>query len=329
MAIIAAEIKEYKAVTNVDGASNGGRMSSNELTSGVRNNLFPNVTEAERTSGVTRWRKMFAKVANDDDLTLMNTYVHLTHTTAADDYVSIVEGTASNIYSDLSSPREYGVGVLASNITASDTSCTVTIENTALSVFNTASADNIIWVGDGTNNEYFTSVTAGKSGTTITLTLNAGDSFANSYTAATPTYVASCIDVGDIECAVSSWTETSTSGTYNESTYPLEMDNIGTVYDTWTLTFSSATNFSVSGTNTGSVGSGNISGSFAPNNADFTKPYFTINASGWGGTWASGETITFTTSPASQGIWIKKVVPAASSSYSGNSFTIRTIGESA
>jgi hypothetical protein len=329
MAIIGAEIKEYKAAVNVDGSTNGGRMTSNEIISGVRNAVFPNVSQAARTAGVTRWRKIFSKVANDDDLTLENTKIHLTNISSAEDYISIAEGDHDDTYADLSSPQEYGAGELASNVSAGGTEIVVTLEDASMLIFDTVSATNVIWISDGVNEEYFENVAASKTDDEVTLTLDSGDTLANDYTTANGTIVASCIDVGDLEASSESWTETSSAGTYDETTYPLVLDNIGTVYDTWTLTFTSATTFSVVGANEGSVGSGNISTGFAPSNPDFTKPYFTLAAAGWGGTWATNDTITFTTNPAAQGIWIKQVVPAGAASYSGDSWTIRTAGESA
>ena len=62
MTIVRAELKAYKALTNVVGGSNGGHMSNNLITSGALNNVFPDVTEAERTAGLTTYRKVFHKV---------------------------------------------------------------------------------------------------------------------------------------------------------------------------------------------------------------------------------------------------------------------------
>jgi len=61
----------------------------------------------------------------------------------------------------------------------------------------------------------------------------------------------------------------------------------------------------------------------------FTKPYFTIPAAAWGGTWANGETVTFITHPASIPIWEKRVIPAGANSLAGNKRIIVVRGESA
>lgn len=335
MSIIAEEIKRYKATVNNDTSGNGGRMSTNLITSGVRNAVFPNVSESERTSGITRWRKVFIKIANDDDLTFYNTKVHLTTTTGADDYIVITSGTQTNIQSDLSSPRIYGCGTLGSNITSGASTLTVSIEganSTAwnnLNIFNTSTADNIIWIGDGTNNEYFEEVSASKTNNVYTLTLKSGDTVTNNYST-TNTYIASCINTGDIACSFDSVVVTSASGTFNTETFPILLDNIGTVYDSWTILFTNATTYTITGLNEGTLSSGgNISSNASPINSAFAKKYFTIQSGAFGGTFASGDMITFKTYPAAIPLWIREIVPANSASYANNTWTERIVGESA
>lgn len=155
------------------------------------------------------------------------------------------------------------------------------------------------------------------SGNVVTVDLETGHQVANAYLVAN-TFSSGCIDVGEVITASSSWSETSVAGTYDESTYPLVMYNDGTEQDNWTLTFTNATNFTVSGANEGSVGTGNTGVDFEPTNANTGQPYFKIDKTGWGGTWAVGETITFTTAPAAQALWLKEVVPAGIAQESNN-----------
>ncbi len=59
MPIVSADIKTYKSI-NTD--SDGGAIDTSRLiTSGVDNNLFPDITGAELTAGGTRYRKCFRK----------------------------------------------------------------------------------------------------------------------------------------------------------------------------------------------------------------------------------------------------------------------------
>ena len=327
MAITATELKRYKSATITDTTANGGKMSAVESVTGVKNNLFPDVSEAERTAGVTRYRKMFCKVANDDDDTLSNGKIHLTQHSPGEDYVIIFEGTQIDTENDITgSERQYGAGALASDVSAGATTFDVTIENTGLTIFVTG---DMIYITDGTNSEYHDNVTISKSGVTVTITLDTGGQLANAYTTANNSVGASVCETGDVEGSIASWTETSSAGTYDESANPVEIDNIGSVEDNWTLTFSSSSDFSVTGAGEGAVGSGNITTDFSPSNSDFTKPFFILRSAGWGGTWASGDTITFTTHPASKAIWCKQIVPAGSASYANDNFKTLFGGESA
>ena len=96
-----------------------------------------------------------------------------------------------------------------------------------------------------------------------------------------------------------------------------------------TLTFTSSTAFTILGDTLGSLGSGNISGvNCAPNNPSVGAPYWTINASGFGGTFQAGDTITFTVTPSAKGIWLKRVIPVNTPSMAGNRFVLVVEGES-
>ena len=72
MTILDSELDFYKAETNDDTTSNGGRMSAIEIISGVLQNVWPHAFKAERDAGSTKFRKLFCKVSNDDDDTLYN-----------------------------------------------------------------------------------------------------------------------------------------------------------------------------------------------------------------------------------------------------------------
>jgi hypothetical protein len=60
-----------------------------------------------------------------------------------------------------------------------------------------------------------------------------------------------------------------------------------------------------------------------------SAPYFTLNTLGWGGTWTSGNTVSFKTHPAAVPIWLRRTVPASAASLSLNTFKIRFDGASA
>ena len=153
------------------------------------------------------------------------------------------------------------------------------------------------------------------SGNVATVQLN--ESPANAYDKDN-TYAGGCLSLGDVKTSSEDWTETSDNGTYDETTYPVILFNDGAVEDTFTITFDSATTFSCSGAAEGSLGTGAIGTDFTPINLNTSQPYFTIDKDGWGGTWTTGDIVTFKTHPSAAGIWIKETVPALAAAASNN-----------
>jgi hypothetical protein len=336
MSILSSELLMYQPSVISDAGSNGGHMSASAISSGVSGNIFPNVTQQQRISGITNYRKVFFKVADNTNYALVNPYFFISSQTPADDFVTFFEGTDAQIQSDVSADGEsdsethYGCAQLNADVSASAGSIDVYVEDTGVTIFRIGDtiriSDKASIEGVG-NEEYHLLSNVSLIGNVATLTLD-GTTTNNAYVAAS-TKVASVLNLSDIECSLNSWVETTTAGTYDEVTYPLTLNNIGGVSDNWTLTFSDATNFSVSGTRTGSVGSGAIGSNFSPNNADFSQPYFTLDTAGWGGTWAATDTIAFSTVHAAKAIWFKRVVPSGISSFSNNAFKFALYGESA
>lgn len=331
MSIIASELVWRKAAEVSDAGTNGGRMTAlaQAITTAVKNNIFPDVSQAERTAGSTKWRKVFVHVANDADLTLVAPKVFVESRTPGDDNVTFIAGTQRNTQSNITGAEQrYGSGQLNANVSAAATTITVAVEDAALTMFvhamkiRISDKENINASG---NEEYAVIDTVSYNGNIATLGLTAG--ITNGYSAAS-TKVSSVYEPGDVACVVANWTE-SGSGTYNEATYPVVCDSISTIEQDWTITFTSATAFTISGDVLGQVGTGNVGSDAAPSNSNFSKPYFTLRSAGWGGTWTLGNTITFRTSPAAIPLWYRRVVPAGANSLSGNSVIVAVDGESA
>lgn len=321
MSIISSEIKLYKSAVVNDTSTNGGKMSSVLIPSGVRGNLFPDVHEDERLSGIVRWRKLFVKIENDDDLIAANVRFFMKNPTPAQDYCFFIEATQTNTQGNITgSERKYGAGSLHSDVSAGGTTIVVDVEDPSLNIF--ASTGNTIWLSDGTNEEYHENVSASLSSSQYTLTLATGDSLQNSYSTTNDTKVASVFERTEVKCTQDNWSVSSANGDYDYTNHPLDLDNIGTIEDVWTFIFTSASEFNCSGAEVGSIGSGNVTTDFSPINSDFGKPYFTLEAAGFSGTFQSGDTITVATHPASLPIFIKQTVPAGAAS-AANSFTLR------
>ncbi len=334
MTILNSELKFYKSATVDDTAANGGRMSANEIISGVVQNVFPHVLKAERDAGSTKYRKLFCKVQNDNDETLLGAQFWFDKPTAADDWCVMWPGTQRDAQGDITgSERIYGCAALSADAAAGGSTLVVEVEDASLvGIFQDGDTIRVTdkdTPDSTTGNEEFHTISGAPvvSGTEVTITI--AGTLASDYTVASSSRAMSVYEPGDVLCSVDNWVETSVGGTYDEGAYPVITDNIGTVEQTWTLTFTDANSYTVSGDTVGDVGSGNISADFAPQNPDWSKPYFTLESAGFGGTWAAGDTIVFQTHPAAVPIWEKRVVPAGAASFANNAIIIVMAGESA
>lgn len=67
MAITAANIKWYQCTVWTEGSTHGGDIDTgNEITSGADQNVFDDVSDAERVSGDTEYRKIYIRNENAD-----------------------------------------------------------------------------------------------------------------------------------------------------------------------------------------------------------------------------------------------------------------------
>ena len=135
MSITTAELKFYKSAAVNDTTSNGGVMSANAIADGVKNNVFPDVSQAERTAGITRYRKIFFKVASAENLALQNPRVFVEKHTPGEDRVLIFPGTQTDTQNDIATPNLYGAGQLKTDVSVGATSCVVITENGADTTF--------------------------------------------------------------------------------------------------------------------------------------------------------------------------------------------------
>lgn len=92
---------------------------------------------------------------------------------------------------------------------------------------------------------------------------------------------------------VSGGTINSTLGTVDGGLSISVSQDAGPTTESWTILFSSATDFDVIGSVSGSVGVGTIAAGAAIDNGG--SPYFTLPAAFFTGTWADGDTYTFST----------------------------------
>ena len=313
MPIDNSELKFYRAAVNADGPSNGGRLSATEIASATPDNIFPGTSVDERTTGITRWRKVFAKVADAEDGTLSLAKLAISLYTKTGDSVTMHVGSQRDTENDITgSEPSHGCGYLTNSVVATATTLDVTMEDGAVVLFR--DAEKVLIEDDGVR-EYIT--LAGPpavSGNVVTLALASG--LKNSYSGGLDgngdpnTRVASVYDHGDLQAIADAATITSAAGTLDEG--QITLSAIGTDEQDLTLTFTSASAFDLTGDLMGAIGSGNTTTDFTPDHPDFTgSPLIILPAAAWGGTWAIGDTVTIPTHPAAIPVWCKLVVPPA------------------
>lgn len=331
MSILQSELKWYKSKEMSDQGTNGGLMSPTVSVSNVKNNIWPDVTNAERIAGSTKYRKVHVKVDNSENLPLQDAKFYLDRYTAGADSVMLFAGTHSDIQSDLSgSERVYGAGQLNADVSSGATVISVLTEGVAYNMFQAGDVirvSNKTDINDATGTEEFVTIGSAPSYVGDVATITLSPALDNSYVG-TETRVSSVISAGVIESGYSGLSAVSAGGAMDDTNFPISVPNISGVYDDWTLTFTSGTAFNIIGARTGAVGSGSILTTAAPNNPDYSLPFFSIPSGMWGGTWQAGDSVSFHTDPASFPVWYKRVVPAGATSLTGNEAVAVLDGES-
>lgn len=334
MPLATTDIVFRAALVRSDAAGNGGRMAATAVPDNVKNALFSDVRQAERLAGSERWRKLFIHFAPADLSQALDVRVIPYDPTPAGDSVVVYLGThvdTQGVFTGALPARAYGVAMAAS-VSAGQTVVTATLEPGAPTIF---VAGDAVYITDKTTvssptgaEEYATVASVGApSGGTQVVTLAAP--LGNSYGAGGGgVRLASVIQVGDVLPLVSGVAVVSaTGGALNQSAVTLYPRS--TVADTWTLTFTSASAFNAVGQVSGAVGSGTVGGGFGPVNTDFGGSFFSLGAGALAGTWAVGNTVQFTTAPASIPLWLRRTVPVNTMTYAANRFTLAVDLESA
>lgn len=343
MPIERSELKQYKSSVVDDTAFNGNIMGIAPIVSNVINNVFPDVSKADRVAGLTTHRKSYVKNTNLL-YNLLSAIAWIDVVTPGDDHVVLFAGTQSDTQGDITgTERKYGCSSLNADVSSGASEIVVLVEDASLATGN----DKIFDVGDtiritnksdidsgiGTEEEYLIdAITTNYLGNDKQILIDIGTSvLANSYTVAGTTRVMSIYEhPTEIYSDADSADVTSTAGTFDDTTYPIQTNNIGTFEDTITLTFTSPTAFDVASAVNGALTAGLISSAYTYNNPDFSgSAHFIIPLTVWGGTYVAGDTVVFDLHPATMPLWRKRVVPAGSASLNGNKTVLVFGGESA
>lgn len=331
MPIEAADLQWFKAALLSDStaAANGGRLSTTAIPSGVKNNLFPDVTQSQRTAGVTHWRKLFLAVRNASNLSLLSPRVSIESGSPGDSYCLLYAGTQTDTQDQVSG-RPYGFGTLTSAASSGATTLAVTAEHAAYAGLTPIRAGDLLRIDARADvlseglSEYRTVQSATYTGAAVAITLTTA--LDGAYDAGAR--VASVLSAADVAASAGSLACT---GALTFAAGSLTLNQRGTVYQTWTVTLTNASTgaVSIAGDLLGTIGTGATGATIAPLNPATSQPYFSLASSGWGGTPVTGNTLTFTTTPAALPLWLKRIVPAGAAAITTDPVALCVEAESA
>lgn len=321
-------------MSDVTPAQNGGRMAFSQLVSGVKNNLFPDVSQSERLAGAVKWRKAFIHLNSAQETALLNVRLFLDSLTPAGDFVVFQLGTQTDTEDQIAG-RPYGIGTLYAPIVGGSVQIQVACEHNAeYATLQPLRVGDVVRVSDrpstgGAGNEEWVTVSGVSYGTDFA-TVDVSPALVNSY-ATLNTLVSSVLERPSAVAGVTGVSLISGGGSFDSATAGnLVAHNKGAVAENWTLTFTSATTFTVSGNTVGTLSSpGSVSADYAPLNPATGTPYFTIKAIAWAGTFQTNDTVTFATQPAAIPIWYRRQVPAGTFSLANDFTSLAIHGESA
>ena len=203
MAISQSDLSLKQAENNTDLTTNGGWLTS----AAVSTSLFPDVTGAERTSGITRYRKIFLKNEQGNtsappdkyvELPLLNALAYFENITPADDRMSLKPGSVADTQAEAATYTGWaGVGYLYTDtLTVATTNCQVEMEANGASgeMFQVG---GIACITNGLTKDFVTLTSVTYNGTRYTLQFN-NTPITNGYLRAFETQTANIITANTI-----------------------------------------------------------------------------------------------------------------------------------
>ena len=115
---------------------------------------------------------------------------------------------------------------------------------------------------------------------------------------------------------------------YNNTQYPIIVDNASAIQERWLILFTSSTLFNVVGEHVGQIiTGGSTSTATAPNNPNTSTPYFSLPAAGWGSGWATGNVLRFNTYSANVPIWVIQAIGQGAATSTDYTFCLEFRGD--
>lgn len=324
MALTGSDVVFARSLVVNEDTTNGGA-SGAILSTG--DNLFPNVSSAQRRDGLVTLRKLFVKFSKDDPAppTLFHGYIDAP--TPGDDAVFIVTaGTPAtapfNTRADVtlnSGDNVCGVSEITQAASAGATTLRVRTETTNYTYhWQNQTVRITTESGFGSSGSSYTdtvtSVTAVDAASGIyDLTLQNGLAF----DVAAGNFVQGIADV-----SVTPGVTAGTSSVAGDGALDTSQITISAVSRSQhvRITFTSADEFDVTSIEYGSIGTGFITSDFFATNSELSGDDFVIPASAWSGTFQAGDSFEFTVIGVEPSWWVVREVPAGAQPISNDYF---------
>lgn len=117
--------------------------------------------------------------------------------------------------------------------------------------------------------------------------------------------------------------------TFNDTDYPLVVDNGNAITERWAIVFTNSTNFEVRGETVGTIATGNVNTDCTPVNPRTDEPYFTIPHDGWGIGWATNNVVRFNTIGGLAPLWCIRTTLPGTPETAVDSFRLQVLGNTA
>ena len=95
---------------------------------------------------------------------------------------------------------------------------------------------------------------------------------------------------------------------YNDTQYPLIVDNASCVTEDWLILFQTSTTYQVIGKNLGVIATGDTTSDTSPINPVTNQPYFTLSWEGWGSGWSAGNGLRYHSEGAGMPFWVIQAI---------------------
>lgn len=329
MTITPAQLIPFYSEVVSDDNTCGGRISFNAITSGAPGCTFPHVFKSKRQAGNTAYpdcRKIFYRNCNPSGEVAYAPGLFLFRPNPSSAWVYKVIGTQRNTRANLTGAEaRYGSGLLATAVLVNATVLVVNVKHADLtSCFAVGRpiriSDKALASSTTGNEEEFTPSAVSVAGLQVTITIPA-PGVANPYSAGATVF--SVYYPGtECQCVVDNYSE-SGGNLYDETTFPVLGDNIGTAEQTWTIARISDTQFSCVGDTIGALATGTVGSNYAPLNPANNYPYFTLRTAGWlASTLPVGYSLSFQTHPPAIPVFEFRTIPPNCPSLAGDGITL-------